>query len=971
MKRHTRLKKRLRYFLIDIATSGKYLRKRELGMSDYLIRYVLFNALILFGIIILVAFGSVNAARGLRTDALVNFIMALVGAAAFAVARTRLPQIVPSSILMAAYGLLCVTIIWIGEAGGANFTFIYMYPLITVMMLGMKPGVVLSAVLLVLVSVEVFVPGASRYAYRPDVASRIVTGYVLVFFVMLVVEITRKTKDRHIEDQNRRLAELKNAAETANRTKSSFLANMSHEIRTPMNAIVGMAELLLRGELNEESQGYARDIKQASANLLSIINDLLDFSKIEAGRLEIVRVNYYLSSLVNDTVNIIRLRIMEKAIRFYTNVDAAIPNELSGDEVRLRQILLNLLGNAVKYTERGFISVTIMRDGDGGNGPRSVRLRIIVSDSGCGIKPEDRDKLFSDFIQVDTKRNRGIEGTGLGLAITRRLCQAMGGDISVESEYGKGSMFTVTLPQEIVSCLPFAAVDNPAGKKVLVYEGRMVYAQSVIWSLENLGVPYSLAASFEEFTEALRREPWYFVFSGYGLYNRIKSVMDAPDFPFSGGARPPLALMVEWGTEAYIPGTRFVSLPVQALSIADVLNGTPDSRGYGGSASVFAGTRFVAPEARILVVDDIATNLKVAEGLIAPYRVRVETCLSGAEAVELVKRNAYDLVFMDHMMPEMDGVEAAGLIRAWEASELERTERADGGASPPAPVPIIALTANAVSGMREMFLSRGFSGFLAKPIDVSKLDEIMGTWIPKRKQHKAALKKTAENSPTGSPAGAPVGEPGRGPDMSIPGVDVQRGIAATGGTEAGYRQVLAVFAKDAEERLGALRDFCGELNRDDPGRQYSEPELAAFTTQVHALKSASASLGAAGLSAEAARLEAAGKTGALALIRQLLPAFTRRLEELAAGIRAALNEHAEQETRAAPGPELAPLFDALTDAIKTRKAGALDPVLEELERRTLDEKTRGIVERVSDHVLLAEFDQALECAAALKAPAGS
>jgi signal transduction histidine kinase len=270
-----------------------------------------------------------------------------------------------------------------------------------------------------------------------------------------------------------------------------------------MNAISGMSELLLRRDLPDDARAEAQDIKQAASNLISIINDILDLSKIEAGKMEIIPVKYMFASLVNDTVNIIRMRLTEKPIRFYTNIDGNIPNSLIGDEIRLRQILLNLLSNAAKYTDKGYISLSITVQK---RGKEQVLLEITVTDSGKGMKNEDLEKLFGSFVQVDTKKNRGIEGTGLGLAITKKLCEAMGGDIGVESEYGKGSVFTVHIPQGINSTNAFAAVENAAGKKVLVYEHRTVYAKSVCWSLDNMGVPHILTSTPEEFAEALLRE---------------------------------------------------------------------------------------------------------------------------------------------------------------------------------------------------------------------------------------------------------------------------------------------------------------------------------------------------------------------------------------------------------------------------------------------------------------------------------
>jgi len=661
----------------------------------------------------------------------------------------------------------------------------------------------------------------------------------LILFLFIVINVFIARSENAMAEQNLQLIELKNEAETANRTKSNFLASMSHEIRTPMNAITGMAELLLRGELTDEARGYAQDIRQAGNNLISIINDILDFSKIEAGKLEILPAKYLLSSLINDSINIIRMRIGEKPLRFFSNIDGSIPNSLIGDEVRLRQILLNLLSNAVKYSERGYVGLTITvqkRD------DKQVWLKISVADTGKGIKPKDQERLFGEFVQVDTGKNRGIEGTGLGLAITKRLCIAMGGDITVESEYGKGSTFTATVPQTIESEMPFAVVEKPEKKKVLVYEGRVIYAKALCWSLGNMKVPYTMTTNLDDFSEALFREEWFYVFSGYGLFDKIKPLMERGDSAFSGGKKPPLALMVEWGVEAFVPNVRFMSIPVQSLSIANILNGKADSKGYTDGSSAI---RYTFPTARLLIVDDIATNLKVAEGLLAPYQTIIDTCLTGTRAIDMVKQHDYDIILMDHMMPEMDGIEATAIIRLLEGERFRK-------------VPIVALTANAVVGMREMFIENGFNDFLAKPIDVSKLDEMLSRWIPKEKREQGIGTVVSKRSEVGNTHSLQTKTPVPSPQslIPIPGVDIQKGIAMTGGTVAAYTQVLSMFSKDAEYRM----PFLQALPKAD--------SVSAFVTQVHALKSASASIGAAELSAQAAALEAAGKAGDMVFINK-------------------------------------------------------------------------------------------------------
>jgi signal transduction histidine kinase/CheY-like chemotaxis protein len=739
-------------------------------------------------------------------------------------------------------------------------------------------------------------------------------------------------------------------AREASSAKSNFLAKMSHEIRTPMNAITGMAELALREDMPQTVHEHILTIKQAGNNLVSIINDILDFSKIEAGKLEILPTNYMLSSLINDTVNIIRTRTMEKPLRFFTNIDGTIPNNLIGDEVRLRQILINLLSNAVKYSEKGHVGLTITADK---REEKQIWLKIAVSDTGKGIKPEDQVKLFDEFVQVDKKKSQNVEGTGLGLSITKLLCIAMGGNISVESEYGKGSVFTALIPQTIESEEPFAVVEEPEKKKVLVYEGRTVYARAMSWSLENMGVPHTIVTSHDDFTLALCREKWFYVFSGYGLYEKIKPIMEQGDFP--GGRKPSLALMVEWGTEAYIPDVRFVSIPVQSLSIANLLNGMADNKGYIKTSGII---RFPFPGARILVVDDISTNLKVVEGLLAPYQAAVDTCLNGLQAIELVKRSAlekreYDIIFMDHMMPEMDGIETTAVIRLWENehSQIEKSMKQ---------MPIIALTANAVVGMREMFINNGFNDFLSKPIDVSKLDEMLNRWIPKEKRAQGTGSRDTPNP--GPRSRYPVIEnlDPRTPIPIIPGIDTVKGIAMTGGTVTAYTQVLSLFCKDAQDRLPFLQ---------------KEPEenLPAFITQVHALKSASASIGAQTISSLAAELEAAGKAGDMSFIRENLPDFIRQLAELIKNIRDTMEQGKPENhdvpnanfVGASPLPKatLSPpdslLLKELSEALRSQKISEIKRILKTLDQQTQESQLKKILEQVSEQVLMTEFDGAL------------
>jgi CheY-like chemotaxis protein len=432
----------------------------------------------------------------------------------------------------------------------------------------------------------------------------------------VLLEKSNLNLEATVRERTRELERQTELARSASQAKSNFLARMSHEIRTPLNAVLGLSEVELQCRLPDRTRINLEKIYHSGSHLLDIVNDILDISKIESGNFEITQMEYELCGLINDVIQINVVRIGIKPIEFKLEIDETIPSKLYGDELRIKQILNNLLSNAFKYTEEGEVRLLIGWE----RRENTALLSFTVKDTGRGIKKEDLERLFFEYTQFERAANRHIEGTGLGLSITRGLAETMKGSVAAESEYGRGSVFRVYLPQKIVD-------ERPIGPE----------------RAENL-------RNFHFISDRSR---------GRGN-NLIRSRMS-----------------------------------------------------YG----------------KVLVVDDLKINLDVMTGLLMPYGLRVDTVLSGREAVERIRAGEvrYDLVFMDHMMPEMDGIEAARIIRNEIGSPYARQ------------VAIIALTANAVEGNREVFLNNGFTDFISKPIDVKQLDMILNRWI-RDKQDDGVLK---------------------------------------------------------------------------------------------------------------------------------------------------------------------------------------------------------------------------------------
>lgn len=651
-----------------------------------------------------------------------------------------------------------------------------------------------------------------------------------------VLIATQKTQN--VEYLLRVVEIKKNEAEAAAKAKSDFLANMSHEIRTPMNAICGMAELMSRKEMSDSNAEYLDTIRASAGSLLDIINDILDFSKIDAGKMELSESEYMLFSTVNDVQNMINSRLKGGNVTLVVNASPEIPSAFVGDEVRIRQILLNLLGNAVKFTERGKITLDVSHRRENFD---TARLILRISDTGIGIKEEDQGKLFSAFSQADTKKSRTIQGTGLGLVITKRLAEMMGGSVTMQSVYGKGTTFTVELLQKCPDFSPCIDKEIFSGGRYFILEKNPYYREGLDKLFEGLGADYVITENFADIEKVEfkgRSDHLLYDFTDYGkavkgLGDRIKDVV------CTAMTNPEIQLSAEERLESTFVLRKTVTL----FSLCPFVNNGIRQRMIEKQPKY---EHFRCPEARILVVDDNDTNLKVAKGFLDRYSAQTVLVSSGAEALRLVENGeSFDLIFMDHMMPDMDGVETAEKIRALHVPAAKT-------------VPIVALTANAIKGVDEMFIASGMNGFLAKPIDPELLNEIMRKFIPKVKQLICPPENTAVFAAV---------ETG----IQIPGVDADKAAERLGSAEV-YRELLAAAYSEGSYKCERLEML------------YDAKDWKNYMIEAHSLKSTAANIGASELSEQAARHEVAAKSGNYAFIesdgRRLMEGYRSLLEAL-------------------------------------------------------------------------------------------
>ncbi len=675
--------------------------------------------------------------------------------------------------------------------------------------------------------------------FQSDYYSRIVTQNELIS-ILKVTEMARR--DEQI-------------ARAGSEAKSNFLANMSHEIRTPINAILGMNEMILRESVNPDILSYARDIESAGKSLLAIINDVLDFSKIESGNMEIVPADYDLGSLINDVVTMIQVRARDKGLTFHVDVEEDLPCGLCGDEFRIRQIMINLLNNAVKYTHEGEVNFKVR---GAFSSDDELQLICVVSDTGIGIRQEDKSKLFKTFQRLDMNKNRTVEGTGLGLAITGNLVALMRGKVQVDSVYGEGSTFTVSLPQKISD-------SKPVGDLKLRYQlnqkQRPKYQQS-----------------------------------------------------------------------------------------------------------------FMAPDAKILVVDDTPMNFTVIKGLLKRTKVQIDTAASGKICLEMCASKVYDLILMDYRMPEMDGVTTLQIMRDMNDCLNHYT-------------PVVVLTANALSGAREHFLAEGFDDYLTKPVDGRKLEECLINFLAKdklvlgqeleqevakeatdavedpdmlpqeeREKRKAAEMKAAEGASADATEDEADTEESEDSEEEILvrlqenlGLDTKSGMESCGDYE-GYEEILLIYRDSVEAKSAEIESY------------YQEKDWENYTIQVHALKSTSRLIGAMELSEDAKALEEAGDQKDEAYIEAHTEKLLQDYRDL--GERLKMMYPVEEEPEESEGAEDLPeeMFEdgiqALSEFISMMDYDDAIFVLKELSGYRLSDERKQLVKDVKKSIENLDWDAA-------------
>ena len=745
--------------------------------------------------------------------------------------------------------------------------------------------------------------------YEQNAWNQILMGVIsFVLCVTVIVLVMQGNKRAYYYDQTLEMHQMeveKQKAEAANEAKSSFLSTMSHEIRTPMNAIVGMTDILLREEHSKQTREYLNNIKNSGDALLTIINDILDFSKIESGKMDIIEDRYEPMSMFHDLSMIFFNRIGNKNVELLYDIDKDMPRKLYGDVQRIRQIIINLMNNAIKFTDSGFVKLTVeTRAIDMEN----IELCFKIQDSGQGIKEEDIDKLFGSFQQVDQIRNHHKEGSGLGLAICKQLVELMHGTIGVESVYGEGSTFYFSIPQRIVDVRVAARLKTNEAKlsRVGIKIGNALVKNELVKLLNTYQIRYAdLEYIFIKEIDFL-------------IVDDIKNISDEEREELEKINITICVLHNPMKETLHLKNITVLTKPMYSLNICQLLN--REEQSYHNVE--VEEMNFTAPSANVLLVDDNEMNLKVAQGLLAPIKMQIDIAKNGKEAVDMVSLKQYHIVLMDHMMPVMDGVEATKEIRKLEGEYYQD-------------LPIVALSANATSEAREMFLKQGMDDFVAKPIKIKDISKCILKWLPK---DIVVVGETAKNET----------ENIHNEDVSLPdieGLDVKEGIKNCGSEELFY-SLLGDFYK----LIDAKSEKVEQCLADDKIREY--------TIEVHALKSMARMIGALQLSELFYEMEKLGN----AQEREEIIKRTPEVLALYRSYKQLLADYVGKEEVEKTSVSTEKIKETLTrihDAMDSFDLDEVDNAMKELETYEFSEVMQQMVEQLSIFVTDVAMEEVL------------
>ncbi len=685
--------------------------------------YICFALISLYALIMsAVCFINLDAVMGFvnLTIAVVMILIILV------FSRIKSAAILSISVDIFLYALM-VFFLYEGGVGGVSIMWLLFVPMGGMALINLFYGAILSLLLGFTTTLYMLTPlHHLGYQYTQEIRIRFPIIY-WAFFIMALVVFIRIDR---AEDAQK---ELVRKADESNRLKSEFLANMSHEIRTPMNAIMGMCELNMSEEMCDAVRDNNESIYHSGKTLMNIINDLLDFSKISSGRMELSCGEYKISDVLNEVINMTVARMGGKQLEFAIDCDPDIPNHLYGDDMRIKQIMINLLTNALKYTQKGgfLLSLGYRKEEHG------INLIISVRDSGIGIKKENIPKIFDAYGRVDAEKTHKIEGTGLGLPIAKQLIRLMNGLISVKSEYGTGTEFKVVVPQKVVDYAPFVKFEKRPDLRILychdlgdvpdfVAQGML---NTFAMSINKLGTQPVICSDVPE----IKRE------MGTGLYNYIiigqKEYFIDKDYFDKLAESISVAVIRDRGLQMTF-GENIISVykPFSARKFSELLSKQPrkwiteaphittedlsvNTAATTPDVAKADNTEEISEKPTVLIVDDNEINLKVAAGFMKKFGVNAETVTSGAMAIKKITDKKYDIVFMDHLMPDMDGIQTHRRIRRISRDYARK-------------LPVIALTANAANDVRGLFEREGFQDFMTKPIQSGVLREILVKWLP-------------------------------------------------------------------------------------------------------------------------------------------------------------------------------------------------------------------------------------------------